>query len=342
MRLSPTIAVGSILIGATLFSVSPAAASRPQTLEEARPSLPACSKPGPQKASSATPKPVTDMSTPHCIASAETSGLFFDGLAVQSSTKSATASNTVTTSTSPRSSFYKAGGRPSAARTSDTTSDTTSSSAAPSYTFEGVYNAGGGPVSGIAASLEALAPTLYGPTDTADWVGVSSNDEREFIQAGIDYQNTGDCGSGANNRPVAFAQVQTNGSYLGAYCATNYIFGVGSQTMFAVMKVGPNLWDAWINWNGVWEEIISFNTPMIPASATAEFAALEVILGITAYVSPYLPQPLDDANGQIFSQGSWGWWFETNWPTTIVNDYPYCLTFPTRFTNLHVNNQGSC
>ena len=173
----------------------------------------------------------------------------------------------------------------------------------------------------------------------------------DFIQVGIDSNNVGACGNGnggGNTAPEVFFQVAVNGTFETAKCLTNYIFGVGSQTFFWIGWDASNrTWYAWIDWNNTWEEV--------NALGQRANSSLDMPTGATfpaRSISSARPTPSRQASARYDQQGQfyaedgttgvyfWEWWFN-DIPTSATRQGPYCLFFPTQYTNNSVKD-GAC
>jgi len=211
-------------------------------------------------------------------------------------------------------------------------------------------NVGIGQLNGVAASLDAQTPTLYGSADVYNWIGVQNlSNGGNLDQMGIDYNNlsntaSADCSGNndVNNRPIISGEMASDGGYSNPICFPAYILGPGSQTFFDIYW-SNNWWGNWVYWNGTWEDFWGANIPdLYPSNALADFIPAEVIMIGPQYVDPNLPN-ISDANGQFFdgSTNSWVWW-EPPFDTAYKQEGPYCLDVPTEWTNVTVSNGLSC
>lgn len=131
--------------------------------------------------------------------------------------------------------------------------------------------------------------------------------------------------------------MEYNGNYATGICFPQYVFGAGTQTFFAVTTSGNGWWDNWVNWGGVWQDLVAYNLPMAPSNAAADFVPAEIIERGDQYIDPYLPS-IPDQQAQIFDGTNWHWRFPSVVPTGVVQQGPYCPLFPVAYTNVTIQN----
>lgn len=201
----------------------------------------------------------------------------------------------------------------------------------------------------FAATLYAQSPTLYGNAEVYNWIGMQNNvSGGNLAQIGITYNNLSYLGSAfctgnndVNYRPIIDTQAEIAGPYTPITCFPGFVFGLGTQTFFeATWHVSgtENWWNLWVNWNNTWEALIGYHIQtMYPSNAFAAFVPAEVIEFGTQYVDPNLPS-IPDQQAQIYDGNTWHWW------TTSIDTFfdqqgtSYCLSFPTKYTNVTVSN----
>ncbi len=219
----------------------------------------------------------------------------------------------------------------------------------------GIFTQQSGFFYGIAATLYAQASGFPGGIgDVSNWVGMQNATgpvrSGDLVQVGIDSSNAGACGTGnggGNGIPDVFFETQVNGNTEPTVCLTNYTFGIGSQTFFDIVWNAPRAeWDAYINWNNVWEFVggLGPESVLTPGTAHGVLTPAEVITEGQSYNGYPVIGTINDQNAQLYANNGqakfWEAWF-TDIPATVIRSAPYCLYFPTPYTNVSSADRGS-
>lgn len=217
---------------------------------------------------------------------------------------------------------------------------------------------------GVAASLQAQSGGFLGGNGSvSNWIGLQdnpgNNPSGSLIQVGLDSSNLQDCGQGNGPAPIyenIFFQWIASGNPQPIFCLSAYQFGNGSETLFDIVwDPSDGGFDTYVYFNNIWEFTGAVDdTQHLSANHVyAAFTPAEVTEIGNNYNGHPIIGSIADQNGQLLVNDGgatfWEWWFN-DIPTVPVYDnafgtggpYPYCMYFPTQFTNVTVADQGAC